>query len=340
MAKNVVISGYYGFNNFGDEAILSVLVEHLRVLGVNTAVISNNPSNTSKYYQVYSVKNFNLLKLFCVILNSDVLISGGGSLLQDVTSFKSLLYYSFVIGLAQFFRKKVIIFAQGIGPLNRNISANIVKNLLSKAQYVSVRDPKSLELVNSWGINADLVSDPVYSFQIGEGQSEGIVGVQLRDYVTMNDNLLMKLAQQIALEFPERKIEIYAFQKAIDLKVCKAFQKMLKKINPNIKTEVLHSLSKNDFIYQISRCEYMIAMRYHALLIALKLGVKPLAVNYDAKVTGLAYDAVIPLVTMKGDEDYDEAFAKMKALDRTKLLEFANSKQFDWSKFDNVIMSN
>lgn len=339
MPKNVVVSGYYGFNNFGDEAILSVIVEHLKMIGVNAAVISNNPKETSKYYQVYSVKNFNLLSLLGVILNCDVLISGGGSLLQDVTSFKSLMYYSFVIRLAQFFKKKVIIFAQGIGPLNREKSIKMVRELLSKASYVTVRDQKSLELVKSWGINADLVSDPVYSFQIGEGTSEGIVGVQLRDYVTMNDELLMKLAHQIVMDFADRKIEVYAFQKSIDLRICKTFEKMLKQLCPGIKTQVFHSLSKNDFIYQISRCEYLIAMRYHALLIALKLGVKPLAVNYDAKVTGLAYDAMIPLVTMKGEEDFSEAFDKMKALDRNKLLEFANSKQFDWSKFDKIILS-
>lgn len=339
MPKNVAISGYYGFNNFGDEAILSVLVEHLKTLGMNVAVISNNPSETSKYYQVYAVKNFNLVTLLGVLINCDVLISGGGSLLQDATSFKSLLYYSFVIKLAQLFGKKVIIFAQGIGPLNRPKSVKMVKNLLSKAAYVTVRDPKSLQVVKGWGIHADLVNDPVYSFQIPEGTPEGIVGVQLRDYVTMNDELLQKLAHQIAVEFPDRKIEIYAFQKAIDLKVCKVFQKMLKQINPAIKTEVLHSLSKNDFIYQISRCEYMIAMRYHALLIALKLGVKPLAVNYDAKVTGLAYDAMIPIVTMKGDEDYNEVFAKLKSLDRTRILQFANSKQFDWTKYDQILMS-
>ena len=215
----------------------------------------------------------------------------------------------------------------------------MVRELLSKASYVTVRDQKSLELVKSWGINADLVSDPVYSFQIGEGTSEGIVGVQLRDYITMNDELLMRLAHQIVMDFADRKIEIYAFQKSIDLRICKTFEKMLKQLSPGIKTQVFHSLSKNDFIYQISRCEYLIAMRYHALLIALKLGVKPLAVNYDAKVTGLAYDAMIPLVTMKGEEDFSEAFDKMKALDRNKLLEFANSKQFDWSKFDKIILS-
>lgn len=339
MAKNVAVSGYYGFNNFGDEAILSVIVEHLKMLGANISVISNNPSETSKYYQVHSVKNFNLLGLLGTILNCDILISGGGSLLQDATSFKSLLYYAFVIKLAQLAGKKVIIFAQGIGPLNSRKSQKIVKSLLSKATYVTVRDENSLKTVKTWGIRAELVSDPVYSFQIGEGSPQGIVGVQLRDYVTMNGKLLMKLAHEIAINFSDKKIEIYAFQKSIDLKVCKAFQKMLKQINPAIKTEVIHSLSKNDFIYQISRCEYMIAMRYHALLIALKLGVKPLAVNYDAKVTGLAYDAMIPIVTMEAEEDFDEPFAKMKALDRRKLLEFANSQQFEWAKFDKIIMS-
>lgn len=339
MPKNILISGYYGFDNFGDEAILSVLVEHLKSLGVNVVVISNKPSKTSKYHQVYSVKNFNFFMLLCALINCDVLISGGGSLLQDVTSFKSLMYYSFVIKLAEFFNKKVIIFAQGVGPLNREKSVRIVKELFAKAACVTVRDTKSLELVKSWGVNANLVTDPVFSFQIGEGNSEGIVGVQLRDYTTMNDELLMKLAHQIVMEFADRKIEIYAFQKAIDLSICKAFQKMLKQLCPSIKTEVIHSLSKNDFIYQMSRCEYLIAMRYHALLIALKLGIKPLAVNYDAKVTGLAYDAMIPIVTMKGDDDYDEAFNKMKNLDRAKLLEFANSKEFDWSIIDKVILS-
>lgn len=339
MTKNIVISGYYGFNNFGDEAILSTLVDHLRSQGMNVTVISNNPKETSKYYQVNSVKNFNMLSVLFAIANCDVLISGGGSLLQDATSFKSLMYYSTIIRIAQFFKKKVIIFAQGIGPLTRPKSQKIVKEVISKANYVTVRDSKSLDMVKRWGIHADEVSDPVYSFQIGEGTPEGIVGVQLRDYVTMNDTLLMKLAQQIVTDFSDRKIEIYAFQKEIDLNICKVFQKMLKQLNPQIKTEVFHSLPKNDFIYQISRCEYMIAMRYHALLIALKLGVKPLAINYDAKVTGLAYDAMIPLVTMEAKEDFGEAFDKMKALDRQKLLQFANSKTFDWSKIDQAIMS-
>lgn len=338
MGKNVAVSGYYGFDNFGDEAILACIVDHLRSRGSNVAVISNNPKKTSAMLQVFSVKNFNLFAVLTLLANSDVLISGGGSLLQDVTSFKSLLYYSLIIKLAQMLGKKVIIFAQGIGPLQKERSEKIVKGLLEKADLITVRDEKSLERVKNWGLNATLVNDPVFSLDLPRHEEDsGIVGIQLRDCKTMNDVLLNRLADQIISEFPDKKIELYAFQKSVDLKICKIFEKMLKLRNPEIQTEILHSLSQVDFIIKISKLDYMIAMRFHAVLVALKCGVKTLAINYDTKVMKLAYEALIPILTMNGDDDYDEAFAKMKNLDKKRIMDFSNNKPFEWNVFDPFI---
>lgn len=338
MGKNVALSGYYGFDNFGDEAILACIVDHLRSRGSNVAVISNNPKKTSAMFQVFSVKNFNILAVFALLANSDVLISGGGSLLQDVTSFKSLLYYSLVIKMAQLLGKKVIIFAQGIGPLQKERSEKIVRGLLEKADLITVRDEKSLERVKKWGLKATLVNDPVFSLDLPKHEADsGIIGVQLRDCKTMNDILLNRLADKIVSEFPDKKIELYAFQKSVDLKICKMFEKMLKLRNPEIQTEILHSLSQIDFIIKISKLDYMIAMRFHAVLVALKCGVKTLAINYDTKVMKLAYEALIPILTMNGDDDYDEAFAKMKNLDKKRIMDFANNKPFEWNIFDPLI---
>ncbi len=338
MGKNVAVSGYYGFDNFGDEAILACIVDHLRSRGSNVAVISNNPKKTSAMFQVFSVKNFNILAVFALLANSDVLISGGGSLLQDVTSFKSLLYYSLVIKMAQLLGKKVIIFAQGIGPLQKERSEKIVRGLLEKADLITVRDEKSLERVKNWGLKATLVNDPVFSLDLPKHEADsGIIGVQLRDCKTMNDILLNRLADKIVSEFPDKKIELYAFQKSVDLKICKMFEKMLKLRNPEIQTEILHSLSQIDFIIKISKLDYMIAMRFHAVLVALKCGVKTLAINYDTKVMKLAYEALIPILTMNGDDDYDEAFAKMKNLDKKRIMDFANNKPFEWNIFDPLI---
>ena len=90
-----IVSGYIGFDNFGDEAIAKVLVDRLKHEGAEKiTLISSNPEKTAKLYGVDSCP---MLKFFDSIKHSDVLVSGGGSLLQDVTSFKSLLYYLGVI---------------------------------------------------------------------------------------------------------------------------------------------------------------------------------------------------------------------------------------------------
>jgi len=337
MANKVVISGYYGFDNFGDEAILSVLVDHLKQIGSDITVISNNPQKTGYNYQVNSIKNFNLLALIFAIKNCDILISGGGSLLQDVTSLKSLLYYSFVIFLAQLFNKEIIIFAQGIGPLQKEISRKIVASLLSKCDLVTVRDIKSAELLGSWGINAKLVSDPVFSINLERSDSQPIVGVQLRAFKTMNDAFLEKLAQTVAKEFGHKKIELYVFQNALDMEISQKFEKMLKKIYPAIQTEIVHSISKNDFIVKISRLEYMVAMRFHAVLVAIKMGVPTVAINYDAKVAKLAYEALLPLLTISSDEDFDNAFDKLKTQRSEDLIAYSQTKTFDWTEFDKIL---
>ncbi len=177
MSKKVCISGYYGFDNFGDEGILGILVQNLRTIDANITVFSSSPKKTAEIYGVNSIKTFDIVGLLNTIENSDVLISGGGSLLQDVTSFKSLLYYLFVISVALYYKKKVIIFAQGIGPI-RNLFAKLLTRLvLRNTDYISVRDEKSLFMLRGWGLSPDLVSDPMWNIELEEREPQGRVGV-------------------------------------------------------------------------------------------------------------------------------------------------------------------
>ena len=83
----ILISGYYGFNNVGDEAILKGLIEGIkRVEGpIDIVVLSQHPEFTSKKHEVRSIKRTNLLHIFKEMKNMDLLVSGGGSLFQDVT---------------------------------------------------------------------------------------------------------------------------------------------------------------------------------------------------------------------------------------------------------------
>lgn len=331
----VAISGYYGFKNFGDEAILSVLVNHLKSLqNIDITVFSSDIDFTSKNYSVNAVKRFDFKKVIKTIQDSDVLISGGGSLLQDVTSLKSVIYYSLIIALGLLFNKKVIIFAQGIGPLNKKLSQFIVRNLLKNCSLVTVRDEKSLALLRNWGISANLVCDPIYSLDVKSEVKDDIIGVQLREFKTLNYNLLHKLALFIANKFSDKKVEIFSLQESQDLELCKRFEHVLKTLNPEIKTEIV----TDDIVNRISKLSYLVAMRFHAILVALKCGIKTCAINYDVKVEKLADEASIPLISMDAHENFEEIYQKLENLDSNDLLRFANSKEFNWKSFDQLII--
>ncbi len=118
---NILISGYYGFDNIGDESILRTLVSSLRehIPDCSLTVLSHNPASTREKYGVEAVDRMSPVAILRAVKGCDMLISGGGSLLQDVTSSKSLHYYLSIIRCAQFFRKKVFIYSQGIGPIDR-----------------------------------------------------------------------------------------------------------------------------------------------------------------------------------------------------------------------------
>lgn len=333
MTKKVVISGYYGFGNFGDELILSILTQHLKKLGVETVVLSSNPRKTSMEHFVNAIHSFNFHQVAGLIKQSDILISGGGSLLQDVTSVKSLLYYLWVIFTALRYKKDVIIFAQGIGPISNLVAKFLTKYFLKRCKYISVRDYKSQNLLENWGISSDLVCDPAFSLGIPSASNEGIVGVQLRDFSTMNNTLLNKLARQIVKDFYDKKIRIFSLQNELDLDICKKFDGNLKSLKPDIKTEIV----TENIVQNIYELEYMIGMRFHALIIALKSGVKSIGINYDIKVEKLAKESGIPLISMNASENFDDVFRQMQLLDMNKVREFIINQKFEWSKFDNLL---
>lgn len=333
--KKVLISGYYGFDNFGDEAILQTLIAELNKLNCEITVLSSNPKKTAENYNVKSIKSFNMLKVFWNTLKTDVFISGGGSLLQDVTSIKSLIYYLLLLNIAILSRKKVIIFAQGLGPFKNKKGAFWVKNTLKNCTYVSVRDKKSHYLLKKWGINSDLVCDPFFDIPLDKPNQQAIVGVQLRQTKNLNINYLKKLAEYISKNFKNKKIELYSFQDILDLDVCRKFQEFLKEYG--MKSEIISGKTPLEMIKHVSTLEYMIAMRFHAVLTAVRFGIKTLAISYDMKVEKFAQEFHIPCLKMKSDDNFEKAFDNIKYLDSKKLKELSNEKHFEWSNVEKII---
>lgn len=179
--KTIVISGYYGFKNSGDEAVLKSILTALAEQGkeagveIEPVVLSIDPEWTASVYGVRSVHRMQLGEVRRAIKASDGLISGGGSLLQDATSPKTIPYYLAIIKMAQWLKKPTFIYAQGVGPVNRKIFNPMIRSVFRKCSYISVRDAQSGELLQSMGVRAEdihLVPDPVMGLPLPEEKTE------------------------------------------------------------------------------------------------------------------------------------------------------------------------
>lgn len=184
-AKKLVISGYYGYGNSGDEAVLSSILQALRneaekqQVNIVPTVLSVNPRATEQMHGVRAISRMNLLGIVRELRRSDGLVSGGGSLLQDITGRMTIPYYLSIIKFAQWFGKPTFIYAQGVGPIQTKSFYPFIRYIYSRSQYISVRDQESRELLWEIGIDPqriDVVSDPVMGLEAEVRQGEDAAG--------------------------------------------------------------------------------------------------------------------------------------------------------------------
>lgn len=340
MTNKICISGYYGFDNFGDETILDILVNNLKRFKnpPEITVFSSNPKKTEKLYNIKSVYSFDIFHIIKELFLCNTLISGGGSLLQDATSKKSLIYYLSVLSIAKLFGKNIIIFAQGIGPINNIILKKLTAYLLRHAKYVCVRDLTSLKLLTNWKVKAEICSDPVWNIETNINTIKtNKIGIQLRNYHTVNDFILEELAICINKYYKDKEIYIFSLQNKIDLEICERLKTLLLNTNSDLKIKVIENTSNRKVIEDISSVDELIAMRYHACLIGLKSNVKLLPVSYDIKVKELAGEFNLNYIDMEHPEKIKESFEKFINSDIKYDKEKLDNLRFDFKKIENVI---
>ncbi len=301
--SKILISGYYGFDNFGDDAILLSLVSSIRkdIGDAIITVISNNPEKTGKTYHVASVHKFDCLKILRKMARTDLFISGGGSLLQDITSFKSLMYYLGLIFLALLLNKKVFIFAQGIGPIKSKFGRLLAILALKNVKIITVRDDESYYFLKKYKLNPILTSDPVWDLNFEDygkkptkAKERKTVGVQLREWHLLTDEKIAETAKSIADNFSDWKIILFSVQDKSDLAPILKLKSNLEELNKDLDIEVKKDLSVQKTVELTAELDFLIAMRYHPLLIAIRFGILNLPLSYDPKVTNLAEECGIP----------------------------------------------
>ena len=335
--QKILISGYYGFDNFGDDAILYVIINDIQKTfpDAKITVISNNPEKIQKNYGVESVYKFDFKNIFLKMREYDLFISGGGSLLQDITSFQSLIYYLLLILTAEFLKLKTSVYAQGIGPINSKFGKIFARLILEKVNLITVRDKESHDFLRKMGIKSLITADPVWNIDKGMENKEIVLskklGVQLRNWHSLNNETLESIASLIVSNFESYEIILFSLQDSVDLDIIKQLEKILKVKYPELNIKVFSGLSIKNSLSLIKELDFLIAMRFHAILAALKFNIPTLALSYDPKVMNLSKEAGIPFTNVE-TIDIDKLNLQIQAVINDKefsgkLREFSAKKE-------------
>lgn len=307
-AATIVISGYYGFRNSGDEAvlksILTALEEASTQVGVTIrpVVLSFDPGWTEKMYGVRAVHRMKLKEVRAVIRESVGLISGGGSLLQDVTGPTTIPYYLAILKLAQWAGKPTFVYAQGVGPVQRKWYYPLIKAVFKRCSYISVRDEQSAELLTAVGIqrsSVHVVPDPVMGLPLpananvdaerteSSSASLPMIGISVR-YWDKERRELKAVAAGLRKLGAERAVHLrfLPFHLPEDVEASRFVCEQLGDIGENgscisIAQEIT---DPQQMLLEVSRCDLVVGMRLHSLIYAASREVPLIGISYDPKV--------------------------------------------------------
>jgi polysaccharide pyruvyl transferase CsaB len=299
--NKIILSGYYGFDNAGDEAILKSIISGLTqtIPNIRIIVLSANPKKTKELYGVEAINRMNPFLILKALFRADLFISGGGSLLQDVTGKLSIPYYLSLIKLAMMMKTKTVFFSQGVGPVESDFYKKLVRKVVSKMDLVMVRDKKSKEFLNLLSIeNVEECSDPVFFLQpapveeikqilikeeIPFNEKGPWVGVAVRDWENKE-----KIISEVAIGLDkliathDAQIILLPFHKDVDFEIQKS---IIEKMEANIQTYILkNQYTASELLGICKKLDLMIGMRLHSLIFAARQRVPFVGISYDVKI--------------------------------------------------------
>lgn len=309
--RNILLSGYYGFNNTGDEAILASTVNALRNArpDLNIMVLSKRPGETSDTYGVESYARMNLPQVIKAVKKADLVVFGGGSLLQDATSLRSLIYYLSVIELSHILKKPVLIYANGIGPINSQVGRILTKLTLSRVKAITVRDGESKEELRKIGVSKEVqvTADPAFLLDPspdhvvdcilddhGIKHSSKIVWIALR-HINMPIWFQQQLVGLIAWLRQEGFVPCFFAMQERDLRIAQTLNQELGSINQE-PLGMISNVSPEDALGILRKGEFCLGMRLHTLILSARVQVPFMGIEIDPKIGAFCRTANCPVL--------------------------------------------
>lgn len=304
----VVVSGYYGFGNLGDEAILAALVQELGAQA-EIVVLSADPARTALEHGVRAIPRMDMAAFLREVRGASLFVSGGGGLMQDVTGPFSVAYYGGLLRLAQLMGVPTMVFGQGVGPLNSPANRWLAKAAFARTRVMTVRDQASVDLLVAMGLPRErivLTADPVLCLEpadpgrimqiwSGTGLKPDMptIGVALRPWHTWFERQFKSFSSVIShvASSAGAQILLLPFQQPGDERITEELRDCLS-YRPDAQVPPVamlqEPLSSQEMLGLIGRLDMVVAMRLHAVIMAAARGVPAAGIAYDPKVAHFA----------------------------------------------------
>jgi polysaccharide pyruvyl transferase CsaB len=274
----VGLSGYYGFQNAGDEALLEAIIQQLHARGHKPLVFSGSPKDHIARYSVKAVRRSHPLEVWRALGEIDLLISGGGTLLQDKTSAASLLYYLGIVSLAKRRGKRVHVFNQSLGPLSRRGERWVKRTL--KGTSIFLRDKPSLEYATRLGLEAELGADCAMVLTPPPVErEESMVVLVPREGTEAANQTLRRVGER--LRSSGHEVVVLGMQPGYDDEAIETFQ--------GFTTEM--AWDPRRVSYLLAQAGYVVSVRLHGCILAAAAGTPYAGISYDPKVAGFCADS-------------------------------------------------
>ena len=296
-----LVCGAYGRGNAGDDAILEAIVTELRQIDPDLPiwVLSRNPDDTRLTYRVNSIYTFAFPRFLRRMGKTRLYINGGGSLMQDVTSHRSLWFYLFTISAAKRLGCQVMMYGCGIGPIHSPANRRRAAKVLQKSvDAITLRDTHSREELEDMGVTNPkiiLSADPTVILpaapeQVVDGilESQGIdprgryIGFALRPWPGFEEKAaLFGAAADYAYEKYGLTPVFLPIERRLDVGAARLAAQHMKA--PHY---ILPETGSSDHtIGLFARMQVVVSMRLHALVFAAGQGVPLVGVVYDQKIS-------------------------------------------------------
>ncbi len=295
----ILISGYYGFKNSGDDALLKAITDNLKkhIESPNIVVLSASPKETARAYRVKSINRLSPFAVYRHMKKAGMLISGGGTLIQDRTSTKSLWYYLAVIKAAKRMGLRVMLYSNGIGPLKREQNIRITKKILDEVDLITLRDKESLETLKRIGVSKPkmlLTADPALTLTVPDKAAgrrilfeakvpdRRLLGISVRRWNTLGsdfESIMARVCDRAASEYGLYPVFL-PMQASKDMGISKSIAGKMKEKS----TVIENHQSVNDMLALVGSMDFCIGMRLHMLMYAAINSVPLIGIAYDPKI--------------------------------------------------------